>query len=228
MGRLCLIALISTMFLVGCGDAETTSSGPASSASPEIPDRLDVVCHEDGSTELLNHSVRALADGVHIRVDNRAGESVSLIGVALDFSEGITEQEAHTPPGETRVACWPYSKHTDPEPERQLIVTHDPDGYWTAGELECPRDKFIADHILDYVSDGSGTHGEPEDLARTMMDGIDEDDTISTVGYPEAEPREVAVERDGETIALLSFDSAQKGGWFLGGYSTCDSSGIKY
>lgn len=220
-----VVALVPA--LVGaCGDGDVdTRAAPAAS---EVPALLEVVCHEDGSTELVNREVRAQPDGVHVQVDNRAGEFVSLNGTALDFSEGVTEQEARTPPGELKIACWPGSKHTDPEPERLPVMVHDPDGHWAPAELECPRDKAIGESILDYVTDGSGTHGNPEDLARKMMEGIEDGDSITTVAYPEAEPREVAVERDDETVALLSFDAAQKGGWFLGGYSACPSSGIKY
>jgi hypothetical protein len=228
MHRKLIVVAVALALGGACGDPQTTSAGRPEQSSSPIPERLDVVCHQDGSTELLNRAVRALPDGVHVRVDNRAGEFVSINGAGLDASEDVTEQTARTPPGELKVACWPGSKHEEPEPERLAVQIHDPNGYWTSGELECPEDGLIGNSHLDYASGGSGTYGDPEDLARTTMEGIEDADAITTVGYPEGEPREVAVERNDKRIAVLSFGAAQKGGWYLAGYSTCANSGIKY
>jgi hypothetical protein len=227
MPRLLLAPLVAALLLTGCGDpsAPVEAGGRAPEEAPAI---LEVVCREDGSTELRDTEVRAQPDGVHIRVDNRADEFVSLDGAALDFSEGVTEQVTRAAPGELKLACWPGSKHTEPEPERQLVQVHDPGGHWVEAELECPRDEAIADSILDYASGGSGTMGDPEEIARSEMKGLEDDDQITTVGYPKAEPRHVAVERDDETIALLSYEAARQGGWFLGSYQTCGSAGISY
>lgn len=82
--------------LGSCGSLEATVSRAVQSPSGGIPTRLDIVCHEDGSTELRNEQVQASLDGVHIRVDNRAAEVVSLNGFGLDFFEGVTEQVARS------------------------------------------------------------------------------------------------------------------------------------
>jgi hypothetical protein len=37
--------------------------GVSATAQDAVPARLDLVCHKDGSTELLNRKVRALPDG---------------------------------------------------------------------------------------------------------------------------------------------------------------------
>lgn len=218
--------MLGTVLLCACADPETSAPRAGGTTSPSIPSRLVVVCGADGSTELVNDEVQASPDGVHIRVDNRAGEFVSLNGVGLDFPEGVAEQVAGTPPGEVKVACWPGSKHTDPEPERIAIVIHDPDGYWTSSEVECPDDELISSAIFDYSTDGAGTSGEPENIAADDAKGIEPGDDIVTVGYPDAENRHVAVVRDDRTVAVFDYFSGQKGGWFLAGYSACDSAGI--
>lgn len=226
MGRLWIGFIAFSALLAACGEPDPATTGAGGPPSPDVPAVLEIVCHEDGSTELLDTDVRAQPDGVHMRVDNRAGEFVSINGAGLDFSEGVTEQTARTAPGEVKVACWPGSKHTEPEPERQAVRIHDPDGYWVHAEMECPRDPAIAETIIDYADDGSGAQGNPEDLARDDLKGLEPDDEISTVGYPEAEPRQIAVERNEETVALLSYGAAQKGGWYLSSYSTCGSSDL--
>ncbi len=227
MRRTWVLLAIWAAVVAACGGSEDPSAaGPNPTIPNNVPARLDIVCHGDGSTELINEEVRASADGVHIQVDNRADEFVSLNGTGLDFSEGVTEQVARSAPGELKVACWPGSKHTDPEPKRLVIQIHDPEDYWTPSELECP-DQLIVSAVLDYISGPVGTKGDPEEIAREKVNGIEADDEIITVGYPEAEYRELAVKRDGETIALLSYSPAQEGSWLLGGYSACDSAGIR-
>lgn len=227
MRRMWIVLMVWPAVLGACGNPEAAVSRAGPSPSDGIPTRLDIVCREDGSTELTNQEVQASPDGVHIRVDNRADEFVSINGTGLDFSEGVTEQVARSAPGELKVACWPGSKHNGPEPERLAIQIHDPENHWIPGELECSRDQLVASATLDYVSDSAGTEGDPEEIAREKVKGIEADDEIITVGYPEAEYREVAVERNEETIALLSFSPAPKSGWLLGGYSACDSGGIR-
>jgi hypothetical protein len=213
--------------LAACGNPQSRTTRAGGSPSPEIPRRLDVVCHDDGSTELANDQVQASSDGVHVQVDNRASEFVSLNGTALDFSKGVTEQVAPLEPGRLGIACWPGSMHTAKEPERIPIQVHDPDDYWTPPDLQCPNDEFIASEILDYASDGAGESGDPEDLARRDVKTLEPGDDVVTVGYPDATERKVAVRRDGEQVAVLSYSSASKGGWFLGGYEACDSAGIR-
>jgi hypothetical protein len=214
--------------ITACGGSNAPSASATNQPNvSEIPARLDVVCQADGSTEVVNDEVRASPDGVHIQVDNRAGEFVSLNGTGLDFSEGVTEQIARAAPGELRVACWPGSKHTDPEPEPIAVRIHDPEGHWIPGELECPRDELIVASTLDFASNSDGHRGDLEEIVRETVEGVGSDDTIRTVGYPQAEYREVAVERNEETIALLSFSPGSNDGWLLGGYSACSSAGIR-
>lgn len=152
---------------------------------------------------------------------------MSLNGIGLDFAKGVTEQVSRVAPGEVKVACWPGSKHGGHEPKRIPIRIEDPGNHWIASELDCPRDKVVANAILDYVSGSTGTEGDPEKIAREQVKGIESGDQIFTVGYPEAEYREVAVERAGEIVAILSYSPAQAGGWLLARYSACNSARIR-
>lgn len=188
---------------------------------------LEVTCLEDGSTELPNVDVAASADGVHVSVDNRAGEAVSLNGMGRDFSAGVTEQVAQIPPGDHEIACWPLSMHEGDEPPRQTIHVLDPDERWVPPELSCPKGQpTTGSATLDYGIDTPGKQGDPVDLALEVLRGVEGTDEIVAVGYPEAEFRQVALIRDEEQIALLSYSPTDDGGWLLAGYSACDPSSI--
>jgi hypothetical protein len=186
-----------------------------------------VICYEDGTTEVTTDEVQASADGVHIRVDNRAGEFVSLNGTGLDFSKGINEQTSNAPPGKVEIACWPGSKHRGPEPPTTPVRIIDPDDLWTESKLECPPGDMMGEAILDYGSAAEGEQGEPEEIAREQIEGLKDEDEIVTLGYPESQFRSVGIVRDGKTIAAVSFSPTEDGGWQIGGYSNCDSAHIR-
>lgn len=184
---------------------------------------IDVVCNQDGTTELHNFDVVASADGIHFRVDNRAGETVSLNGTGRDFDEGITVQVALITPGEYEIACWPLSMHTGPEPETQTIHVTDPGGLWVRPALACPEGTPGSGYAtLDYGYGSPGKKGDPVDLARRVLRRLEEDDEVIPIGYPEAEFRDVALMRHNKQIAHLSYSPADDRGWLLGGYSACD------
>ena len=224
--RAASIVVAGLVVFGACG--ESSPGVPAQAPSPEAtaPAVLSVVCEADGSTVLGNDEVSASPDGVHIEVDNRAGEFVSLNGTGQDFSEGITEQAAAIAPGEVRVACWPGSMHTGPEPRRFPVQVLDPEGFYSAAELECPDGSLVASVTNDFASFEHGRKGDPVDLAADDVN-LGEDDETFAIGYPEAEFRSVGVRREGKVIAILGYSPTDDGGWLLGGYQSCDSARIR-
>lgn len=211
---------VSIVALLGACDAP---SPPDAGNEPMVSSELAVVCNADGTTQLNNFDVVTSSDGVHINMDNRAGETVSLNGTGRDFEEGITEQVSQIPPGDYEVACWPLSKHSGPEPDTQTILVTDPKGLWARPGLTCPKGTpGTGSATLDYASGASGEKGDPIELARRVLRRMDTTDEVVTVGYPDAEFREVALIRDNKQIAHLSYSPTEDGGWLLGGYSACD------
>lgn len=120
----------------------------------------------------------------------------------------------------------PRKMHTGPEPKRFPVQIHDQRNHWRPAELECSGDDLIANATPDYVYGAPGSQGQPEEVARQKLKGIEPGDEIVTVGYPEAEYRDVAVERDGKTLAIIGLSPTEQGGWLVGGYSACPSAGI--
>jgi hypothetical protein len=196
---------------------------PDAGNEPMVSTTIDVVCNADGTTELHNFDVVTSPDGVHFHVDNRAGETVSLNGTGRDFRKGVSEQTSQIPPGEYEIACWPGSLHSGEEPETQTVRVTDPDGLFVRPAMRCPKGQPTSGSVtLDYGSNSRGTEGEPTDVARDVLRGLEPADELILVGYPEAEFPQVAVVRDGDQIANLRYSPSELGGWLLGGYSACD------
>jgi len=229
------LVVTAVLLLAACGaESQPGTEEPAQASSPseksaETSSLLKVICYDDGSTELLDDTVKASADGVHIQVDNRAGEFVSLNGTAIDFGEGITEDVAQVAPGEAKVACWPGSMHRGPEPKRLPVTVIDTAGHWRPGELGCGEDSLIAGQTNDYADGSPGIEGEPVDIVRENTPGLEEGDEVVPIGYPEANyGRAVGVKRDGAFVAIIGFTPTDKGRWLIGGGSTCADSGIRF
>ena len=219
-------SLVLPVLLVACGNPQARDATAGSEPPGPAAGILEVICRADGDTEIVSERVQAEPDGVHVRFDNRAGEPATLSGTALDFSEGVTEQVAPMAPGRHKVACWPHSKHGGPEPKLLAIEVLDPENRWRAGELECTKSELVSSVQMDYVADAEGKVGDPEEITRKTANGIGPGDEVLTVGYPDAENRKIGVRRNGKLVAVFSYWPALKGGWLVGDYSTCESSGI--
>ena len=220
----CLIAVVA---LAACG-APGPPEGiqPVTQGTEPADEVVKLVCEADGSTRLLTPVVTAQEDGVHVRVDNRAREGVSINGLGADFAEGTSEQTISTPPGEVGIACWPYSRHEDEEPPRVNLMVDDPHGYWVNPRLDCPKGDLIGSVISDFVAGAEGEQGDPADLARANLKGVEPSDVIEPAAYPDQTYPVVRVVRDGKTVATASFSPAEAGGWLIGGSEACSSSGI--
>jgi hypothetical protein len=101
-----------------------------------------------------------------------------------------------------------------------------PEGGGRPTELECSPGEHTVASSIDYFAEPAGEKGNPEDIARRTVSGIESGDEILTVGDAQEDAREIGVVRDGKLIAKLSYMLAQNGGWYLDGYTACESSGI--
>ena len=212
---------------VGCGDPP--EGGPQSSPTePPRVTQVELVCHADGRTELLTPEVDAAPDGVHVAVDNRAGEPVELVGLGTDFSEGrSTLVVTSAVPGRVGVACSPHSTHgSNEEPERVSLIIRDPDDVYRDPELECPEDLAMSS-IHDHFGVGPGEQGDPVDLARDDIEGLRDSDVVERGGYPDAENATVRITRSGNTIATLGYSAAERGGWLWDGANICSGVGLR-
>ena len=213
-------AVALVLLAAACGSPSARTS--ARDADETDPESVLVTCHEDGSTTLSSHTVAARADGVHVDVDNRTGESASLIGLGPDVDTGKSAIEVGLGPGPVRVACWPFSRHGKQEssevPKVRLEIT-DPEGLYHSGELDCESD-MVEGTIIDY-GPTEGDHRSPEEIARSEVRNLQPDDVVEYVGYPEQKERSVRIVRDGKVLMVVGFEEVEDGGLIISGSSRC-------
>ena len=229
---------LAGVLLLGCSPDVALESGgaPAPTSAPTAPPTgapigedpmptvIEVVCTKDGETRLpAMTTVAARADGVHVRVDNRTGETTS-IGAVGDASAGTSTLVASAPPGHVNVACYPGSWHDDQDPPRPVRITVvDPAGHWVSGELECPEGGMASSQVNDYAAESRGDDTDPVIQARREAGPELRDADFVRAGYPDARYRTVAARLEGRTVAVYGFSGAYRGDrWLLGSISACE------
>jgi hypothetical protein len=212
---------------VSCADGPRPSSG-AEEASP-APGLVELVCERDGTATLSSPDVTARPDGVHLVVDNRYDEPVSVAG--FDADPGITRWTLGAAPGPFEVMCWPFSEHGEQPPERLTIDVRDPEGlYVPPPGLECPTEEQSGTTI-DYLEGAEGVSADPSETVRASLSGIVDSDELFvwTGGYPEQDHHggaSVSVARDGSIVAIVGVSLADDDRWVVAGLQACVSSGI--
>ena len=225
-GRMRLGLAITLLVLAGCG-AEPSSPKPRE-GQPVAAPFVEIVCTEEGETRLWTPVVEVQPDGVHLDIENRAGEPTSFFGLGLDVDEGRHEEVVTLPPGKIKVACYPYSRHeSDDKPVRYDLELVDPHGHWVSTELECETD-MVAGSTRDYaIPLNKGQGQDPVAIVVESVKGLQPDDKVEVAGFPEAEVPTVRVVRDDRVIGTYGFLEAEDGGLLIEGTTSCDSAGLR-
>jgi hypothetical protein len=216
---------ITLLVLAGCG-AEPSSPEPRE-GQPVAAPFVEIVCTEEGETRLWTPVVEVQPDGVHLDIENRAGEPTSFFGLGLDVDEGRHEEVVTLPPGRMKVACYPYSRHErDAKPVRYDLELVDPQGHWISTELECETD-MVAGSTGDYAIPLKGQGQDPVAIVVESVKGLQPDDVVKIAGYPEADAPTVRVVRGEKVIGVYGFLETEDGGLVRGGSHVCASAGLR-
>lgn len=220
-------AALILIFAVACGEPAPPTP-PGDEPSP-APGEVELLCDTDGTAVLSSTVVAARTDGVHLVVDNRYDEPVSVAG--FDADPGVTRWTFGYPPGPLEVMCWPFSDHPDGEPpERLSIQVVDPDGlYVWPPELACETDEQWVS-VNDFFDTSSGVDADPVEAARVSLSGIEPGDVLAVrdSGYPDADDASTAVvvSREGRIIAIVGLSLAEDGAWYSGSARGCADAGV--
>jgi len=217
----CAASALSVV-LVACADAP----GPGREEAAGVPDVAEIVCEADGSTTVRTPQVVVQPDGVHVHVLSQLDETASLNGFGFDVDTGETTQVDAQPPGVVEEACWPFSRHGGgDEPPTTPIEILDPHDIYVEGELQCSG---TSGHMIgEFAEAPLEGRRVPLEAARSAIRGIDDDDEVFHVGYPEQRDARVAVRRDGQIVATFGFVTFDGNEWVIEDSSICSSADLE-
>lgn len=232
MHRFLAIAVLVGAALTACGDDTTTEAG-ALAGEPTPPAVAEVVCEQDGTTTLVTPEVATQADGIHVRVDNRADGLTGFSEGRMTVPAGVSEQVLTNEPGRVDVRCWP--EKYDEEPARVMVTVVDVGDHWRSTKVKCPRPEGAeagngpigvpGGSVRDYPSGAEGEEGDPVEIVRADGDfaaDIRPTDVVERAAYhPEQRGPVVRVVRDGEVRATAHLGRASGGGWLIGSTHNC-------
>jgi hypothetical protein len=194
--------------------------------TPAEPSNVaEFTCDATGTIFPSSLSVDAQPDGVHVAVTNAADEHISFtVGghestmyVVGDGGADPGERKEIVlglPPGDADVSCVLGSKGgIDTSPIADLRV-EDPTGSFTPIGMECPMSS-------QHVDDATGFQGDPIEVARQHLSGLEYDDAVERVGYPNSRQPVVRVVRNGDVVAMATFKNDEQGGWLVDTVVTC-------
>lgn len=191
---------------------------PLDESPGEAPVVAEVVCGSRGAVS-MTPLVRPQHAGVYIYVHNYGGPQGEFYFVAPDGGheigslrrDGRERNITAFAPGPLQVGCVKGALTTfafdGPGSERHAeLEIVDPEGLWNERELRCGYGRRMA----TIRTDGGRSY---EELIRSMVPGIEEDDEIERPGYPGGSfklPSRTIV-REGEPVATLVLPSGKNG-----------------
>ena len=205
------------------GAAGTTPAPVGSTAVAEF------TCDATGTIGPSSLTVDAQPDGVHVAVTNTADERIVFTGSGSDDSlmyvvgQGTADPGERKeivlglPPGDAHVSCRLASAGgIDTSPMADLRV-EDPAGSYIPIGMDCPMASQATDRATSFS-------GDPVEVARQHLSGLEYDDTVERVGYPQGDKPIVRVVRNGDVVATATLRDDGQGGWHVDTLVTCVNS----
>ncbi len=222
-------------FLLGCG---IEAAGDRATSFPErknktsvtdaVPTTARVVCGGEG-VRVLTPEVEARADGVHLSIDNRLGESADLSvshpggGMGWSVPTGESKRVANVPPGRVRIDCLGRSWGRDKVFAMnvgKIEVLAGESGYKST-KLDCPRarPKEIEPFTEEEMEE---RRADPVEIFRRSNSGsLRQGDVVEAAGNTRSrDERTVRVVRDGRVIATAHYLKFSTG-WLEATDETC-------
>jgi hypothetical protein len=189
----------------------------ASGGSNEAPvDVARFTCDENGSITPSSSVVAAQPDGVHVAISNTGDTPVSfsIEGLGGDGAEPGERKESvwQIPPGAASVSCSLIRDGGTGVADSATLDVVDPNGLYVPAELECASGEVYGSGG-DYAGGTTGFAGDPMQVARDHVSGLEFDDLIERAGYPESRLAVIRVVRDGAIVGKVTLRDDGSGGW---------------
>jgi hypothetical protein len=204
---------------------------PASAENP-VPDVANVTC--EGATITVDTSVvAAQPDGIHIGVTT-IGDTPVAFHVAEDagLDSAVSSQGRGTsdPTGEIVLTSAPgrYVLSCTAPTEGGVGIASldvvDPNGSFVPAEPECSGGEGWGMSPA-YAPGAVGDRGDPAEIARMRLTGLEDGDDVERSGYPLGGGTAIVrVVRDGNVIAKADLFDDGRGGWLLSSLEGCGDS----
>ena len=145
-------------------------------------------------------------------------------GEGFGADPGSSDQVLLSAPGNVDPTCAPLSQITaGEEPVAVRLMVVDPEGLYVDGTLACEN---VAHMIADFTDLPVDEGPPPLDVARTVIDGLRDEDVLRYGGYPEQPRRAVVVARGGEVVASFTIARFEGRSWEITEYRACEGSDL--
>ena len=187
--------------------------------------------------DAANDDALAVADGVHVDFVNAADEPLVF---TFRFPEEVNSPDSSVSdgpgpdgdvyepgristvgkwaPGTYSLVCWNPSTGETAALARLEVV--DPAGNYVPWEPQCDGDAWGM--APGYPEDATGDPGDPLEVARARLTGLEEGDLVERALYPgSATDPVIRVVRNGRVFAAVTLFDDGQGGWLLGSLEGC-------
>jgi hypothetical protein len=197
--------------------------------SPEPVPLGRIAC--DGANPIVETPIVATQpDGVHVEVSNPTEQTISFTigpdiaapdGALSSLSPGTVDLVLTNAPGPMSFACSP------PPEEGQAGVSGlgsfevvDPGGNYVPADLACDTGSAYGSGAAQ-PAEAVGEQGDPIDVARGHLNGLEAGDVVEVGGYRGASSPVMRIVRDGKVVGTMTLTDDMQGGWLLGSVEGC-------
>jgi len=148
--------------------------------------------------------------------------SFSIEGVGGDGAEPGERKETvwQIPPGNAVVSCSVITDDGSGVASSASLDVVDPSGSYVPSELECAGGEAYG-QAADYIEGTTGFSGDPVQVARDHVSGLEFDDLVERASYPESEEPVIRVVRGGAVVGKVTFINDGSGGWLVNTIEGC-------
>ena len=212
-----LVAVAGTLIAFSAfrgGDGVRIIGNGGSNEAPS--DVAEFSCDASGSIWPSSTLVAAQPDGVHVAISNSGDTQVSfsIEGSGGDGAEPGERKETvwQIPPGLGTVSCSIVTDGGTGVASSASLQVVDPNGYYVPAELECPTGEAYGSAGA-YADGATGFAGDPVQVARDHVSGLEFDDLVERAGYPESQLPVIRLVRDGAIVGKVTLRDDGSGGW---------------
>lgn len=186
-------------------------------------------CDSSGTITPSRSLVVAQADGVHVAITNTGDVPVSFSVGELGGDGAEPGERIKTvwqlPPAQAQIGCSVVSDGGTGVASSASLNVVDPAGAFVPAEFDCAT---VVGKSGSYPEGATGYTGDPVQIARDHVSGLEPDDTVERALYPESERPVVRVVRGGSVVATVAFFDDGHDGWLVDTFERCDETSLGF